>query len=78
MERRHRLEDVELRHQGLQDGEDSLQRVKRVRRVVGRQARLQVIELVQHHLEPELVDLVDDDEERLVVLGPVRERLLQR
>ena len=28
------------------------------------------IELVQQLLEPQLVDLVDDDEEHLVVLGP--------
>ena len=34
------------------------------------------LQLVQEHLEPELVHLVDDDEEHLVVLGAVRERLL--
>ena len=39
--------------------------------------RHEVVDLVQHLLEPELVDLVDDDEERLVVLGPVRYRILQ-
>ena len=38
---------------------------------------LHVVELVQHLLEPELVDLVDDDEEQLVVLGPVGARLLE-
>ena len=37
----------------------------------------QLLELVQHLLEPELVDLVDDDEQKLVVLGTVRERLLE-
>jgi hypothetical protein len=31
---------------------------------------------VQQHLEPQLVDLVDDDEEQLVVLGAARQRLL--
>ena len=36
------------------------------------------IELVQQLLEPELVHLVDDDEQHLVVLGPRRARLLQR
>jgi hypothetical protein len=33
---------------------------------------------VQHLLEPQLVDLVDDDEQRLVMLRALRERLLQR
>jgi hypothetical protein len=33
-----------------------------------------VIELVQELLEPELVDLVDDDEQHLVVLGSGSER----
>ena len=36
------------------------------------------IELVQQLLEPQLVDLVNDDEEHLVVLGPLGARLLQR
>ena len=36
------------------------------------------IELVQEFLEPELVHLVNDDEEQLVVLGASRARLLQR
>ena len=36
-----------------------------------------VVELVQHLLEPQLVDLVDDDEEHFVVLGPVGERVLE-
>ena len=38
------------------------------RAVVAVEQSLQVVELVQHLLEPELVDLVDDDEEHLVVL----------
>ena len=36
------------------------------------------IELVQQLLEPQLVDLVDDDEEQLVVFGTLGTRLLQR
>ena len=36
------------------------------------------IEFVEQLLEPQLVDLVDDDEEQLVVFGPVGARLLQR
>jgi len=39
---------------------------------------LEIRRLVQQHLEPELVDLVDDDEEELVVFGPVGQRLLGR
>jgi len=33
---------------------------------------------VEHLLEPQLVDLVDDDEQVLVMLGPVLARLLER
>ena len=33
---------------------------------------------MQHLLEPQLVHLVDDDEEQLVVLGPGRAGTLQR
>ena len=40
--------------------------------------RHHAIDLVQHLLEPQLVDLVNDDEQHLVVLGPVRARPLQR
>ena len=47
-------------------------------RLVAAQQLRDAIELVQQLLEPELVDLVDDDEEQLVVFGPVGPRLLQR
>ena len=40
-----------------------------MRRVAVLQAALQVCALVQELLEPELVDLVDDDEEEFVVVG---------
>ena len=36
------------------------------------------VEFVQQLLEPELVHLVDDDEQQLVVLRALRARLLQR
>ena len=36
------------------------------------QRQLDALELVAQRLEPELVDLVDDDEQQLVVLGAVR------
>src|SRR5439155_14617925 len=40
--------------------------------------RANVIQLVQQLLEPELVDLMNDDEEQLVVLRTDRSRPLQR
>ena len=77
-ERRHRLEDVDLGDDRLQDRQDPLHRRERRGGVAGLERPLQIRRLVQQHLEPELVDLVDDDEEQLVVLGPVRQRLLAR
>ena len=74
---RHRLEDVELRHHDFQDGEDPLQRVLGAVRLVARQQPRDAIEFMQQLLEPELVDLVNDDEEHFVVLS-VGPRLLQR
>ena len=78
LERRHRLEDVELRDHHLQDRQDPLQRVLRAMRSSWSSSAHHAIELVQQLLEPQLVDLVNDDEEHLVVLGPVGTRLLQR
>jgi hypothetical protein len=46
--------------------------VERVGGVAVLQAALQVRALVQKLLEPELVDLVDDDEQEFVVLGGAR------
>ncbi len=66
----HRLQDVDLRDLDLEDGEDPLQRGVDRRQLVALEAVAQMVELVQHLLEPELVDLVDDDEEHLVVLRP--------
>ena len=77
LQRRHRLEDVELRDQHLEDGEDALHRVLRAGGVVDVEQGAHPVELVQDLLEPELVDLVDDDEQQLVVLGAVGARLLQ-
>ena len=46
--------------------------------VVGAQQRAGRAQLVDHQLEPELAGLVLDDEEQLVVLRRVRQRLLGR
>jgi hypothetical protein len=77
LERRHRLEDVELRDQHLQDREHPLEGVLHARQVARREEALDVVDLVQDLLEPELVDLVDDDEQHLVVFGPVGARTLE-
>ena len=77
LERRHRLENVELGDEHLENGQDALERVLRPVRVVGLEQQRRAIDLVQDLLEPELVDLVNDDEEQLVVLGPFGARALE-
>jgi diguanylate cyclase (GGDEF)-like protein len=78
---RHGLKHVELGHHGLQDGQGPAQRPHRMRRVAGLEPGLQPGQLVQQLLEPQLVDLVDDDEQHLVVLARPgllgREQLVQ-
>ncbi len=74
LDRRHRLDHVELGHDELEDRQHALERRERARLVPLLEHPLQVAELVDQLLEPELVDLVDDDEEDLVVL--VRPRAL--
>ena len=78
LERRHGLEDVQLRDEHLQDGEDALHRVLDPRGVAGIQPPDHLIDLVEDLLEPQLVDLVDDDEEHLVVLGTRGSGALER
>src|SRR3984957_16328146 len=74
--RGHRLQHVELGHHGLQHGQHPAQRAHGVRRLARLELGLQPGQLVQQLLEPQLVDLVDDDEQHLVVLG--RPGLLRR
>ena len=71
LDRRHRLQDVQLRDEHLQDREDPLHRVLCPRQVVRPEELHDVIDLVKHFLEPELVDLMDDDEQHLIVLRAV-------
>jgi hypothetical protein len=51
--------------------------VKRPGHVAPGEKTLEIAHLVQELLEPKLVHLVDDNEEDLVVFGPVRQRPLQ-
>ena len=46
-------------------------------RVAGLEQDDHAIDFVQHLLEPQLVDLVNDDEEHLVMFGAFRARPLQ-
>src|SRR5206468_1897866 len=78
LERRHRLEDVELRYHHLQNRENAFQRVLRAVRLIVFEQAPDVIEFVQQFLEPQLVYLMNDDEEHLVVFGPGGARLLER
>jgi hypothetical protein len=50
--------------------------VLRAMRIVGRQETRHAIQFMEQLLEPELVHLVDHDEENLVVLRAGRSRLL--
>ena len=78
VERGHGLEHVDLRHHHLENGEHALQGRERARGVLASEQGFQVVELVEHLLEPQLVDLMDDDEQRLVVLGAVGQWALER
>jgi hypothetical protein len=66
---RHGLEHVELGHHDLQDGQRPPQRAHDVGGAARLELALELAELVQQLLEPQLVDLVDDDEQHLVVLA---------
>jgi hypothetical protein len=74
---RHRLEDGDLLDQDPLDRVDAIQQMARPARVVGVDQRARGLELEQDLLEPELVDLVDDDEEELVVSRRVRQQTLE-
>ena len=78
LERRHGFQDVELRDHHLENRQDPLERVLRLVRLIVFEQPPHAIEFVQQLLEPQLVDLVDDDEQHFVVFGPLRTRLLQR
>src|SRR5262249_24600162 len=77
---RHRgqcFENIDLLDHDLHDGADAFERPDGLVGPVGAEVLLDLIQLVQLQLEPELVDLVTDDEERLVMLRRRRARLLQ-
>ena len=70
--RRHRLEHVDLGDGHLEDRAHPPQRVQHMRGVAVFEPSLEVVRLVEQLLEPQLVHLVDDDEQHLVVLVGTR------
>jgi hypothetical protein len=70
LERGHRLEDVDLGDQRLEDLQDPVEQMEGRIGVARLEHPLDFGELVEELLEPQLVHLMDDDEEQLVVLGP--------
>src|SRR4029450_13321793 len=75
--RRHCLENVHLRHKRLHDCPHALERMNRTEQIASGEVSLNFLELMQQLLEPQLVGLMDDDEQHLVVLGRGGARLLE-
>lgn len=75
---RHGFEDVELAHQRLHDGAAALPGGDGAVQVARAEVALDLVQFVQQQLEPQLVGLVNHDEEHFIVLGRAGARLLQR
>jgi len=76
LQRGHGLEDVDLPDHGLEHGEDTQESVLRTPHVPLAKECDEVVDLMQDLLEPQLVHLVDDDEEHLVMVLTTAARLL--
>ena len=68
----HGFENIELAHQRLHHHADALEGGDRPEEIVGRELTRGLLEFVDQQLEPELVDLVDDDEQHFIVLRRTR------
>lgn len=68
LERGHCFQNVDLSHKRLHDGEHAAHRLDGGEGLAGFQLLPHPTEFMQDLLEPELVGLMDDDEEHLVVL----------
>ena len=67
--RRHRLEDVDLPDERFHDRPRAFEGMNRAEEIAGRKIVFDLFKLVEQLLEPELVSLMDDDEQHLIVLG---------
>src|SRR4029077_15614142 len=82
IERRHRLQHLELLDQELEDLVDALEPVHDAPEILvlyhlAAEIDLDAVELVQNLLEPQLVGLMHDDEKHFVVGGPAVPRALR-
>ena len=77
LQRGHGLEDVDLAHEDLEDGANSTKRRKRCECVAGFEQGLGPGEFVEERREPQLVGLMDDDEEQFVVFWSDRPSFLK-
>src|SRR6202011_2250156 len=66
---RHRFEDVDLCYQHLHNRPDALEGVNRSKQIIRRKIFVNFLKLVKQLLEPELIRLMDDDEQHFIVLG---------
>lgn len=74
---RHRFQDVDLLLDQPLNRVDAAKLLGGAQKVVTIERARSGIEFVQKLLEPQLVDLMDDDEEHLVVMRRLRKRLLK-
>src|SRR5438552_9794159 len=74
----HRNENIHQRHQHLHDCANPLERMNRPEEIARGEISPYFLELMEQLLEPELVGLMNDDEEHLVVLGGRGTWLLKR
>ncbi len=77
LKRGHRLEDVDLGHQCLDDGADTSEKMKSHVNVSRIDDLLGAREFMQNRLEPQLITLVNNDEQQLIVLWTIRQWHLQ-
>ena len=70
------LEDEGVEFLTAENGQDALESRIAGGNVVRVEVLAEIFQLVDHALKPQLVDLMNDDEEQLVVLGSGRNRLL--